>query len=42
MNESEQTVSGYTIYSFSASGENGIYVMVQHVEGTMSLSVTRV
>ncbi len=42
MNESEQTVAGYTIYSFSASGQNGIYVMLQHVQGTMSLSVTRV
>ena len=40
MNESEQTVAGYTIYSFSAANSSGICVMLQHVQGTTTISVT--
>ncbi|MBR7061829.1 MAG: hypothetical protein IKI42_02240 [Clostridia bacterium] len=41
VNESEQTVAGYTIYSFGASNKSGINVALQHIQGTTSLSVTR-
>ena len=41
VSESEQTVAGYTIYSFSAWNSDGIYVALQHLQGTTTISVTK-
>ncbi len=40
-NENEQAVAGYTIYSFSASDKNGVFVTIQFIQGTTSFSVTK-
>ena len=39
--ENEQTIAGIIIYSFSATNKDGIYVTIQHVNETASLSVTK-
>lgn len=39
--ENEQSVAGYTIYSFSASDKNGVFVTIQFIQGTTSFSVTK-
>ncbi|MBO4412126.1 MAG: hypothetical protein J5794_08075, partial [Lachnospiraceae bacterium] len=41
VNENEQNIAGYSIYTFTAENSAGYVVSIQFMAGTMTLSITR-